>query len=122
MAGKGRRTAARQSELSRRRKRTQRGPSGIPTGEARAQQGPGGNSPTLAVEGATAVAVPQGDMQATPERVAESDPRPAPQPRTQNRIRGDSMSAYNYVGSEVRRILSLATVALAALVGLSFVF
>ena len=75
------------------------------------------------MEGATAaVAAPQGNEPVSPQPVAQVEPRPASQPRNQARLRGDGSAAYNYVGSEVRRIAMLATVAVAALVGLSFVF
>ena len=63
-----------------------------------------------------AVAEPQ---QAVP--VAEPNPRPAEQPRPQARVRGERPAAYSYVGAELRRIGVLATVAVAALVALSFV-
>lgn len=117
MAGKGRRTAARQGELSRRRKKTQRGPSGIP-GTA-LPQAQGGNGPALAVEGAGALAATVAEpQQAAP--TPEPQARPAPQARGQGRTRGERPAAYNYVGAEVRRIAVLATVAVAALVGLSF--
>lgn len=53
--------------------------------------------------------------------VAAAVPQPVEQPRPQARIRGERPAAYNYVGTELRRIGVLATVAIAALVALSFV-
>lgn len=123
MAGKGRRAAARQGELSRRRKKNQRGPSGIPSVAPNAPRAPVGGMPALAVEGAaavggaaTAVSEPQEAPPATQPEV-----RPVPQARSQGRQRGERPAAYSYVGSEVRRIAALASVAVAALVVLSFV-
>ena len=49
-------------------------------------------------------------------------PQPSTPTRPQARVRGERPTAYNYVGAELRRIGVLATVAVAALVGLSFVF
>lgn len=69
------------------------------------------------VSGGTAVADP-----IEPAPVAAAAPQPAtPARRPQARVRGERPAAYNYVGSELRRIGVLATVAVAALVGLSFV-
>ena len=66
-----------------------------------------------------------------PAAAAESEPAPAPvaapaqqapaQPRGMGRPRGERPAAYNYVGSELRRIGVLATVVVAALVAISFV-
>lgn len=123
MAGKSKRVAARQGELSRRRKKGQRGPNGIPATAPRpSPQASNGRGATLAMEaagivsGGTAVAEP---IQPTPAAAA---PQPAaPVRRPQARVRGERPAAYNYVGTELRRIGVLATVAVAALVGLSFV-
>ena len=125
MAGKARRAAARQSELSRRRKKSQRGPSGIPSAAPRSPQPTGGNSAALAVEGAAAIS--GAATAAVAEPVQDSSaaepaaPRPAQQVRSRGRTRGERPTAYNYVGSEVRRIAALTSVAVAALVALSFV-
>ena len=128
MAGKSRRVASRQGELSRRRKRAQRGPSGIPSTPARPQpQTNGGSAAALAVEGAgsastASVAVAQ---QATPAPPPAATERPSPQssarPRGQARSRGERPAAYNYVGAELRRIGLLSTVVVAALVAISIV-
>ena len=124
MAGKAKRAAARQGELSRRRKKGQRGPNGIPATAPRpSPQAPNGGGATLAMEaagavsGGTAVADP-----IQPAPVAAAAPQPAtPVRRPQARVRGERPAAYNYVGTELRRIGVLATVAVATLVGLSFV-
>ena len=69
------------------------------------------------VSSGTAVAEP-----AQPAPVAVAAPQPSTPTRSQARVRGERPAAYNYVGTELRRIGVLATVAVAALVGLSFVF
>ena len=69
--------------------------------------------------GAVSTATAAEPEQITP--VAAPAPQPAEQPRPQARLRGERPAAYNYVGSELRRIGALAIVAVAALVGLSFV-
>ena len=128
MAGKSRRVASRQGELSRRRKRAQRGPSGIPANPPRQQPQPnGGGAAALAVEGAgsgsaSSVAVAQ---QAPPAPAPAASERPSPQSavqsRGQGRTRGERPAAYNYVGAEVRRIGLLSTVVVAALIAISIV-
>ena len=121
MAGKSRRAASRQGELSRRRKKGQRGPSGAPSIAPNASPLPSNGGGTLAMEavGAVSTATAAEPEQITP--VADPVPRPAEQPRPQARLRGERPAAYSYVGSELRRIGVLATVAVAALVALSFV-
>ncbi len=128
MAGKSRRVAARQGELSRRRKRAQRGPSGVPATPARPQpQQNGGGAPVLAVEtagsAAPAAAVPQ--AASAPQVATAATERPAPQSaaqtRGQGRPRGERPAAYNYVGAELRRIGILSTVVVAALIAISIV-
>lgn len=125
MAGKSRRVASRQGELSRRRKRAQRGPSGIPANPTHSQPDGGGGTAALAVEGAgsgASVAVAQQPATA-PAPVAPERPSPqsAAQPRGQGRTRGERPAAYNYVGSELRRIGLLSTVVVAALIAISIV-
>ena len=127
MAGKARRAAARQGELSRRRKRGQRGPSGVPASLAQDQQEEGG--PVAVAAGAaedieTAVnavqrAQPAGATAVAP--AARPVSRAATQLRGQGRLRGERPPAYNYVGSELRRIGVLSTAVIAALIVLSFV-
>ena len=127
MAGKSRRVASRQGELSRRRKRGQRGPSGVPAATPEPQ--PQGNG----VAAAVAVGGPES---ATPQAATENVPAAAPQsasaralaavqsvaqPRGQARTRGERPAAYNYVGAELRRIGLLSTVVVAALIVISVV-
>ena len=126
MAGKSRRVASRQGELSRRRKRAQRGPSGIPATPARPQPQENGGGGVLAVEAAVSGASPAVAQQAAPARTPAAAERPAPQSsasqnRGQGRTRGERPAAYNYVGSELRRIGILSTVVVAALIAISVV-
>ena len=127
MAGKGRRAAARQGELSRRRKRPQRGPSGIPTIAASPTQR-NGEGMAVAVESAVDAAAPASAGHQTPSAssaapapVSRPSPQAAAQPRGQGRQRGERPAAYNYVGAELRRIAVLATVVLTVLVVLTVV-
>ena len=130
MAGKGRRTASRQAELNRKRKKASKGPSGIPTTPQRVADS----------EGLEAVAVSAGveDAELDALEVQQSNgvgvdevpaaprtSRPSPVARTprgefagqgQGRLRGERPAAYLYVGAELRRILLLTGAILAALV------
>ena len=126
MAGKSRRVASRQGELSRRRKRTQRGPSGIPA--VRSPGAPGGSAAMEAVAvGAAAGAATSAPPESAPAPAAPATSgRPgatagAAQSRGPVRARGERPAAYNYVGAELRRIGILSVVALGALIGLAFV-
>lgn len=126
MAGKSRRVASRQGELSRRRKRPQRGPSGIPATPVRPQPPQEGGS-ALAVEAAAVSGnSPAVAQQAAPAPTSAAAERPAPQSgagqnRGQGRTRGERPAAYNYVGAELRRIGILSTVVVAALIAISVV-
>ena len=78
---------------------------------------------------------PDVDMSADPEdpafagtpaprrRSASASPRTTPQTQTPNPGRGrrERPAAYQYVGSELRRIMVLASVVVAAIIGLGFV-
>ena len=118
MAGKSRRVASRQSQLTSRKKRQQRGPSGIPAAERQpvsvavdtAGDAPDGTLPDAASQPAAAA-------------VATAAPRPAaPSPaRSPSRAREERLSAYSYMGSELRRILIIATTGFAVLVALKFI-
>ncbi len=127
MAGKARRAAARQGELSRRKKRSQRGPSGIPSASVGSRQ-PNGRAGAVAVDSPPdSGSLADAAQQAEPAAVSADAPAPRPasrtatQPRGQGRVRGERPTAYNYVGSELRRIALLSTAVLGALIGLSFV-
>lgn len=119
MAGKGRRAAARQGELSRRRKRTQRGPSGIPSAEQTSAAPVAVASDDAEVTAVAAEGEPQA-VAAAPS-VAEQPVQPVAAQRPQGRIRGERPAAYNYVGAEIRRIGVLSAVVIVALVALSVV-
>lgn len=123
MAGKSRRVASRQGELSRRRKRAQRGPSGIPAGRAAGPTGGGTATAEAVAVGAaagTADSAP-GATAAAPAAPAAAGRSRAAQARGTGRVRGERPAAYNYVGAELRRIGILSMVALGALIGLTFV-
>ncbi len=130
MAGKGRRTASRQAELNRRRKKGPKGPSGIPA-SAQGAADPEGQAPVAvsagvedaeleAREAQQANGVGVDDVPAAPRAS-----RPSPAGRTprgesagqgQGRLRGERPAAYLYVGAELRRILLLTGAILIALV------
>ena len=128
MAGKSRRTASRQSQLK--RKKTTKGPGGIPAGRrvavpAKADAASGTPASFDEAE------FDDLDVLAEAEAaVAPQESRPAPAARTprgefagqgQGRLRGDRPAAYLYVGAEFRRIGLLTGVILAALVVLGIV-
>jgi hypothetical protein len=128
MAGKGRRTASRQAELNRKRKRGTKGPSGIPSTSQSVDD--------LEVQGAVPVSTGVADVEINdPETlegakrpvdlvsVASRAPRPSPVARTpvgefaaQSMLRGERPAAYLYVGAELRRIIVLTGAIIAALI------
>ena len=129
MAGKGRRTASRQAELNRRRKRNVKGPSGIPANDS----GRGDSEELEPV--AASVGVEDAELEAAEAQQSEGQaagsaptarvPRPSPVARTprgefagqgQGRLRGERPAAYLYVGSELRRISLLTGSIVAALI------
>ena len=117
MAGKSRRVASRQSQLTRRKKRQQRGPSGIPATagqpvsvvEDTAADDPAATPPSAAPQPAA--------VGATAVRAATA-PSPA---RAPSRSRDERPAAYTYTGAELRRILVMATTGFAVLIALTFV-
>ena len=122
MAGKSRRIASRQSQLK--RKKTTKGPSGIPTG--RKVPAPVDDTPVIVparVEEHEAV-------QAAEAAVAPRQSRPSPVARTprgeftgqgQGRLSGERPAAYLFVGAEFRRIFVLSSAMIAALIVLGIV-
>ena len=130
MAVKGRRTASRQGQLK--RKKSVKGPSGIPTSRM-----------DTAIEKDDAVtvlaAVDEAELESSESGTTSSIPAASETPtetqarstaRTprgefagqgQNRLRGERPAAYLYVGSEFRRILVLTSVIIGALVVLGIV-
>ena len=133
MAGKGRRAASRQAQLNRKRKKTQKGPSGIPSTAQRVadseDEGPvavlaGVEDAALeapeAMEaaGASAGVVPPAPRASRPSPVART---PRGESAGQGRLRGERPAAYLYVGAELRRIMILTAAILAALIVLGIV-
>ena len=129
MAGKSRRTASRQSQLK--RKKTTKGPGGIPAGRRVAVPA---NADAAAVPSGTPAGLDEAefdDLDVLAEAAgAPQASRPAPAARTprgefagqgQGRLRGERPAAYLYVGAEFRRIGLLTGVILAALVVLGIV-
>ena len=118
MAGKSRRVASRQAQLSRKRRKQQKGPVGsLSTVKAPADVDgkhaeiaapvvvePTQPFPTPTPASIRPTATPAA---ATPSAVAVRVPR---------RARGERPATYNYIGAEMRRILSLATVVLIIIV------
>ena len=120
MAGKSHRVAARQSQLNRRRKKQQRGPSGIPVAGPEPAE-----TASQEEEGSTtnvAVAAPQPVQTRSARSYAPAaQERPAASGRPRGLSREEAAPAYQYMGPEIRRILVMAGVAFAVLVVLKFV-
>ena len=115
MPSKGKRVAVRESNLRRRRSnRSASGPAGVAAG-AVLDGGDGGGPAASATATATATAA-SGVATGTGTRGGAT--RAASQPRGRRRERP---AAYNHVGSELIRIGIFASVALAALIAVSFV-
>jgi ApbE superfamily uncharacterized protein (UPF0280 family) len=121
MASKSRRVASRQSQLNRRRKRQQRGPSGIPAGAAETDSAAtSADTGALDDAAATAVAESSPSAGARPITPPQSAQIPNP-PRSHTRIRDERPTAYQYMGPEIRRIMVMAGTAFAVLVVLKIV-
>ncbi len=112
MPGKARRVAARQSQLNRKRRKQQRGPSGTPPVVAAQVQVDDPPSDEVAAQPEQTSVPARASMRATP---AAAQPAPA-SPLRSGRVRGERPDAYNYVGPEIRRILAMAGVVVVALV------
>ena len=123
MAGKGRRTASRHAQLK--RKKTTKGPSGIPAAAQRVAS-PEVEEPVAVPAGVEDAGSDGPDAAAVPAAAAAPAPRatrPSPVARTprgdsagQPRLRGERPAAYLYVGAELRRILLLTAAIFAALI------
>jgi hypothetical protein len=117
MPGKGRRVASRQAQLGRRRRRQTKGPAessvaAPATAVADAEPVVGTTAP--------AEAVPQQEPE--PSRETRVRPMPSPRaPRSSAASRSERPAAYNYVGTELRRILIVSGALFAVLVALAFV-
>ncbi len=113
MPGKGRRVAARQAQVGRKRRRQVRGPSGVPeagSGTAIAEQEESAEGGNLVTEGTSPAARER--RPAAPAAAPTNSPNPA-------RIRGDRPAATNYVKAEVLRILIMAGTLTAVLILIS---
>ena len=114
MPAKGRRIASRQAQLGRRRRQQNR-----KTEESLAV------SVAAPADIPAETAAPANAAAATPAAAESAGPAAAPAraPRrpAAGQTRTDRSAAYTHLGSEVRRILILAGILLAVLVGLSFV-
>ncbi len=116
MAGKSRRVASRQSQLNQRKKRQQRGPSGIPATEplpVGVDSDGSGDAPLDTMSSAAATTA----VATAPATTATA----APARRVSARSRDDRTASYAYMGSEFRRILIMAGIGFAVLVILKFV-
>ncbi|MCH8279322.1 MAG: hypothetical protein IIC96_01435 [Chloroflexi bacterium] len=119
MAGRARRVASRQGQLNRKRKRQQRGPSGIPVvTDVPVQEDEHPDSvatDTLQAPAPIPAASTAGQTPPVATRAA-----PASTPSAGPRLRRDQVSSANYVGAELRRILAMAGVILVVLFVLAF--
>ena len=150
MAGNARRAAARQGQLNRKRKKSQRGPSGIPAAAVADDEASVDSSVDSFVDSSTdgtadsptgavtdtengvasveAVATPA-PATATPARTGNASrtapaargARTASAPQGSGRIRGERPAAYNYAGAELRRIGILSISVIAVLIVLGIV-
>ena len=120
MPGKARRVASRQGQLNRKRKRQQRGPSGIPVATAvPVQEDEHADCVDIDTPRAPA-AIPATSTtgQAPP---AGARATPASRPSAGPRLRRDQASSVNYVAPELRRILAMAGVVFVVLIALAFI-
>ena len=143
MAGKARRAAARQGQLNRKRKKSQRGPTGIPNAAvADDNEAPVDDAIESTTDSAIdAVAQPENGVASveavatqapatgTPTRLGTS-PKGVPAarnarthavPQGSGRIRSERPAAYDYVGAELRRISVLSVSVIAVLIVLGIV-
>ena len=118
MPGKARRVASRQAQLNRRKKQ-QRTPR--PAAVAATVPASGSGTATAEPENGRQAASTSGET--APVQVAPSAPAAAPaaRPVSQARARREQTLSPNYTIPEVRRILLLSSVVLAAIIVLAFV-
>ena len=121
MPGKARRVASRQAQLSRRRRKQQRVGS-VPQPAVQAPAIVDGNQ-TETVAAPTAAPTPDAAVPAAAARpaVAAAATHPAAPARRPGTYRGERLAASNYVGPELRRILMLGSVVLAAIIALGII-
>ena len=116
MPGKARRVASRQSQLNRRRRKQQRGPSGTPLAapaQVEIEDGPPDDSAIQPIDTEAPAPAPVRSAPVAAQSGATGAVRSA-------RVRGERPDAYNYVGPEVRRILVMASVVFVALIVIGF--
>ena len=116
MPGKARRVASRQSQLNRRRRKQQRGPSGTPLAaptQVEIDDGPPDDAAIQPIETEAPAPAPVRSAPVAAQSGATGAVRSA-------RVRGERPDAYNYVGPEVRRILAMASVVFVALIVIGF--
>ena len=111
MPGKARRVASRQAQLNR-RKRQQRGPSGIPAVEATAAT----EDQQSAEETASQANGVVNSFEATADAPAATAAARAPRPAGPGRLRREHVASANYIGAELRRILIMGSVILVVLI------
>ena len=125
MAGKARRVASRQAQLSRKRKKQQKGVAAPASTVIAPAEVDGQHTETpspMVVEPTSPSSAPAPTpMPARPVATTAVASRSAPTSRAPGRARGERPATYNYIGAEMRRILSLAIVVLAIIVVLGFV-
>ena len=111
MPGKARRVASRHAQLNR-RKRQQRGPSGIPAVEATAdtEDQPSAEEATSQANGVVT------SSEATAAAPAATAAARAPRPAGPGRLRREHVTSANYIGAELRRILIMGSVILVVLI------
>ena len=112
MPGKARRVASRQSQLNRRRRKQQRGPSGTPLAapaQVEIEDGPPDDAAIQPIDTEAPAPAPVRSAPVAAQSGATGAVRSA-------RVRGERPDAYNYVGPEVRRILAMASVVVVVLI------
>jgi len=129
MPGKARRVASRQAQLGRRKKRQQGATANVealaitPTTEGDGEQRIADLLPSaLEAPEAPPVPVPAPVRQPRPSPVAARNAAATAAPaRSSSRARRERPATYNFIGTEVRRILSLSGVVLVTIVVLGIV-
>ncbi len=118
MPGKARRVASRQAQLNRRRKKQQKGPSGVPSAMPAPAEVDGHTGGDIASQAEEPAAFDPSGSRAPAVRPAAVAARPAMArpPHSGPRSRGERPATYNYIGAELRRILVRAGAVLAALI------
>ena len=121
MPGRDRRVASRQGQLNRRRKRQQRGPSGIPVATAEPVQEDEHPDGTANGTPGTPGSVPAESAAGQAPSVA-ARATPASRPSAGYRLRRGQVSSVNYVAPELRRILIMAGGVFIVLIALAIVW